>query len=210
MQKEKINFITIAKLPITSLRKLYNWTINWSRSKNAPYALFIISFAESSFFPIPPDVLLIAMTVANIKRWFANAIICLSGSLLGAIFGYLIGWGLYESIGQPIVDFYHAQATMDMIGTKFAENAFLFIFIAAFTPVPYKIVTISAGLFGLSLPVLLLSSLLGRGGRFLLVSGALRLLGKRFADTIEKYFDWFSIAFVLLLVGGFLAVKYLF
>lgn len=196
--------------PSRQLRKLYNWTIHWAGSKNAPYALFIIAFAESSFFPIPPDVLLIPMVVAKLKDWLKNALICTIGSLTGALFGYLIGWGLYEVIGQPIVDFYGLQPQMDIIGQRYAGAAFLTIFTAAFTPIPFKLITISAGLFGIPLPTLLIASALGRGARFFLVAGALRIFGKKIADAIEKYFDIFSLIFTALLIGGFLAVKYLF
>lgn len=196
--------------PSRQLRRLYNWTIRWAGSKNAPYALFIIAFAESSFFPIPPDVLLIPMIVAKLKDWLKNALICTIGSLTGALFGYLIGWGLYEVIGQPIVDFYGLQPQMDIIGQRYAGAAFLTIFTAAFTPIPFKLITISAGLFGIPLPTLLIASALGRSARFFLVAGALRIFGKKIADAIEKYFDIFSLIFTALLIGGFLAVKYLF
>ena len=196
--------------PSKKLRKLYNWTINWAGSKNAPYALFIIAFAESSFFPVPPDVLLIPMVVAKLKDWLKNALICTLGSLTGAILGYVIGWGLYETVGQPIVEFYSLQPQMEAIGQRYAGAAFLTIFTAAFTPIPYKLITISAGLFGIPLPTLLIASALGRGARFFLVASALRIFGKKIADAIEKYFDIFSLVFTALLIGGFLAVKYLF
>ena len=206
----KYNFLSIARLPIKPFRKLYNWTISWSKSKNSSYALFIVAFTESSFFPIPPDVLLIPMIIGAIRRWFINALICLFGSLLGAVLGYYIGWGLYESVGKPIVDFYNLQPKMDFINLKFAQNAFWVIFMAAFTPIPYKVITISAGLFGLPISVLLFASLLGRGGRFFLVAIILRIYGPKIANLIEKYFDYFTIIFGLLLLGGFLIIKYLF
>lgn len=208
MAKESV-FFSIVKWPSRQLRKLYKWTIHWAGSKNAPYALFIIAFAESSFFPIPPDVLLIPMVVSRIKSWLKNALICTLGSLTGAILGYLIGWGLYETIGQPIVDFYNLQSQVDIIGDRYTTAAFLTVFTAAFTPIPFKVITISAGLFKIPISTLLIASALGRGARFFIVAGALRIFGKKIADAIEKYFDIFSLIFTALLIGGFLVVKYL-
>ncbi len=192
------------------LRKMYDWTIQWSRTKNAPYALFGVAFIESSFFPIPPDVLLIAMVVAEKKKWLRYAAICTIGSVCGALFGYLIGWGLYESAGKFIVSTYKLEAIVELIGKKYAENAFFTIFTAAFTPIPYKAITITAGLFKISLTVLIAASVIGRAGRFFLVAGALRLFGERIEKSIEKYFDMLSIIFVALLIVGFLLLKYVF
>ncbi len=202
--------MNILKIPILCLRKLYDWTIRWAKSERAPYALFGVAFIESSFFPIPPDVLLIAMVVAEKKQWFRNAFICTAGSVLGALFGYLIGWSFYAVIGKLIVDTYHLQSVVELVGRKYQENAFMTVFTAAFTPIPYKVITIAAGLFRISLSTLVIASIIGRAGRFFLVAGSLRIFGKKISDSIEKYFDIFSIAFVILLIGGFLAVKYIF
>ena len=204
------NSLSVIKAPLVWFRKMYGWTIHWSKTKNAPYALFGIAFIESSFFPIPPDVLLIAMVVAQRKKWLLNAAICTAGSVLGALFGYFIGRVLFETAGKLIVDSYHLEAVVAMIGRKYQENAFLTIFTAAFTPIPYKAITITAGLFRISLPVLIIASIIGRAGRFFLVAGALRIFGERIQNSIEKYFDIFSIAFVILLAGGFLLLKYAF
>lgn len=190
------------------IRRLYNWTIQWAKTKKAPYALFGIAFIESSFFPIPPDVLLIAMVVADRKKWFRNAFICTLGSVIGALFGYLIGKVFFEIIGKLIVDTYNLQATVELISRKYQENAFMTIFTAAFTPIPYKAITITAGLFNISLLTLIIASVIGRAGRFFLVAGSLRVFGKKISDSIEKYFDLFSIIFAALLVGGFLFLKY--
>ncbi|MFC1501168.1 YqaA family protein [Elusimicrobiota bacterium] len=198
----------LIKLPTAWLKKLYDWTIHWSRTAQAPYALFTIAFAESSFFPIPPDVLLIPMVVANRKKWIFITSICLTGSVLGSLLGYFIGWGLYETIGKPIVEIYNLHHAMQVVGQKFSENAFLTIFTAAFTPIPYKAITISAGLFSISLPALVTASVMGRGARFFIVSGALRIFGEKIEKSIEKYFDILSIAFIALLIGGFILLKY--
>lgn len=199
----------VVKAPSNLMRRMYNWTIHWSKTRKAPYALFAIAFAESSFFPVPPDVLLIPMVVANRSRWFINALICTAGSVTGAVLGYLIGWGLYESVAKPIVNFYNLQGSMALIQQKYAENAFLAVLTAAFTPIPFKVFTIGAGLFKISLLTLVIASTVGRAGRFFLVAGLLRLCGKKIADYIEKYFDIFSLLFMALLIGGFVLVKYL-
>ncbi len=191
------------------LRGLYDWTLHWAQTPAAPYALFLIAFIESSFFPVPPDVLLIAMVVAHRKRWFWYATICTAGSVCGAFLGYAIGWGLYESVGKLIVSTYHLEKMMELVGRKYAENAFLTVFTAAFTPIPYKVITIAAGLFKIPLSVLTVASIIGRAGRFFLVALSLRLFGKKIQDTIERYFDLFSLIFLALLVGGFLILKYL-
>lgn len=191
------------------MRKLYDWTIHWSKSQHAFWALFGIAFAESSFFPVPPDVLLIPMVVGNPKKWWKIAGICTLGSVIGAFFGYFIGWLFYESIGKPIVDFYHFQSQMDYIGTQYAQNAFLTILTAAFTPIPYKVITIAAGLFKISLATLTIASVIGRAGRFFLVAGLLRIFGKKVEKFIEKYFDMLALLFMVLLIGGFLVIKYM-
>lgn len=195
--------------PSRGIRKLYNWTIHWSKTKRANRALFVIALAEASFFPIPPDVLLIPMVIAHRDRWWKTAAICTVGSVIGAMIGYGIGLGFFEVVGKPIVDAYHLQATVDLVGQKYAANAFLTVLTAAFTPIPYKVITIAGGLFKISFPTLVIASILGRAGRFFLVAGLLRAFGKKIEDSIEKYFDLFALLFFVLLLGGFFAFKYL-
>lgn len=199
----------ILKFPAAVMRRLYDWTIAWSRTKSASWALFFIAFTESSFFPIPPDVLVIAITLGNPQRWWKTAAICTLGSVLGSLAGYLIGWTLYEAIGRAIVDFYQLQGTMEIIGTKYAENAFLTVLTAAFTPIPYKVITIGAGLFKISLGTLIIASILGRAGRFFIVAGLLRLYGPAIIKLIEKYFNLLTVIFMLLLIGSYWLIGYL-
>lgn len=205
----KKTILFLIKAPSRALRKIYDWTLSWAKAKKAPYALFAVSFAESSFFPVPPDVLLIAMVASDRKKWARHAAVCAAGSVCGALFGYLIGWVFWETLGRLIVDTYNLQAAVDLIGRKFEENAFIAVFTAAFTPIPYKAITITAGLFRIPLPVFIAASIIGRSGRFFLVAGALRLFGKKIKDSLEKYFDIFSIVFLLLLIFGFLFLRYL-
>ena len=180
------------------LKGLYNWTLDWSKTPNAVWALFGLSFAESSFFPIPPDVLLIAMTVSKPNKWWFYTLITTFGSLAGALFGYFIGYALFESIGRPIVDFYHLNEAVTNIGIKYNENAFLAVFGAAFTPIPFKVITISAGLFKINIVTMFLASVVGRFGRFFMVAGLLRIFGKKVANFIERYFNILSITLFVL------------
>lgn len=191
------------------IRIAYDWTITWAGTKSAPYALFSISFAESSFFPIPPDVLLIPMVVAHRFRWAIIAFICTLGSVLGALLGYLIGWALWESVGKPVVDFYHLNDSMNIVRNKYNENAFWAILTAAFTPIPFKVFTIAGGLFKINIVTMIIAALIGRGARFFIVAGLLRIFGAKISNLIEKYFDIFSLIFMALLIGGFILVKYI-
>ncbi|MFQ3548403.1 MAG: YqaA family protein [Armatimonadota bacterium] len=190
------------------IRKAYIWTIKWAGTKSAPYALFGISFAESSFFPIPPDVLLIPMVVAQRLRWAITAFICTIGSVTGALLGYLIGWALWESVGKPVVDFYHLNESITVVRDKYNQNAFLAILTAAFTPIPFKVFTIAGGLFKINILTMVIAALIGRGARFFLVAGLLRIFGAKISNLIEKYFDIFSLIFMALLIGGFILIKY--
>lgn len=207
---EKISpFIKVMLIPSRGMRKLYDWTLSWAHTKKAKGALFTLSFAESSFFPIPPDVLLIAMTVAHRFQWWIFATIATAGSVIGGIFGYFIGLLFFEAIGQPIIEFYHLQEKFETVGNLYSQNAFIAVFTAAFTPIPYKVFTIAGGVFQIPLQELIIGSFLGRAGRFFAVAGALRVFGRRLSDTIEKYFDIFSLGFMALLIGGFVIIKFL-
>ncbi|MDR2191269.1 MAG: DedA family protein [Endomicrobium sp.] len=196
--------------PFVLMRRLYNWTVGWSDRKSSSYALFAIAFMESSFFPIPPDVLLIPLVAAQPKKWWKKALVCVLGSVCGAFLGYAIGYLFYETAGIAIVNFYDLSEAVKIVGEKYGENAFFTIFAGAFTPIPYKAMTISAGIFKISLFTLFIASVIGRGMRFFMVAGALRIFGVQIKNVIEKYFNILSIIFFVLLVGGFIALKYLF
>ena len=192
------------------LRALYDWTIDWADTPQSMAALFLIAVAESSFFPIPPDVLLIAIVASNARRWIGAAALCSAGSLAGAVLGYWIGWGLMASLGQRIVDVYSAQHAWDQVVTLYnGEWGLWFLAGAAFTPIPYKVATIAAGATHLPLGPFLVVSFVGRAGRFFLVAATLRLFGARIRTTLERNFDLAALAFFVLLVGGFAALKLL-
>lgn len=191
------------------LRKLYNWTLSWANTKYGIIALFAIAFAESSFFPIPPDILLIALCLSLPTRAFWYALICSIGSILGGMFGYIIGFGLYNTIGARIIDALGYQQYFNAVGNLFAENAFLAILGAAFTPIPYKVFTIAAGFWKINLITFISASIIGRSARFFLVAGLIYYFGEKIKSLIDKYFNVLTIMFFALLVLGFVVIKYL-
>ena len=192
------------------IRGLYNWTISWAERPGGTWALFFIAFAESSFFPIPPDVLLLALVFGARKKWAKYALVCTAGSVIGGIFGWWIGWGLSESLAQPMLNFFDSSgAVQAKIQSWYAAYGFWGILIAAITPIPYKVFTIASGLFHYSLPMLIVASTIGRGFRFFVVAGVIRIFGPRIRPHIEKHLEIWSIIFGALLVGGLIAVKFL-
>jgi membrane protein YqaA with SNARE-associated domain len=188
------------------MRRLYDWTLHWAQTPQAVLALFLVAFTESSFFPIPPDALLIAMVVARPRRFLRYATVCTIGSALGGVFGYLIGYAFMETLGWRIIDLYNARALWGDVQAKYQAYGALFLAVAAFTPIPYKVATIASGATHLDLLTFVVISSLGRGARFFLVAALLRLFGEPIRAFIEKYFDLLSLLFVLLLVAGFLAL----
>ncbi len=189
------------------LRRLYDWTISWAEHPAGAWALFAIAFIESSFFPVPPDVLLIALCIGSLTRWAQFALICSAGSVLGGMAGYAIGLFGYELIGRPIVEFYHGQEVMAKIKQWYDQYGFWGNLAAAITPIPYKVFTIASGVFQFSFWEFLLASAIGRPLRFFAVAALLRVFGARIKVMIERYFDLFAIVFTILLIGGFVVLK---
>lgn len=173
-------------------------------------SLFILAFAESSFFPIPPDVLLIAIAVSVPKKSFKAAFWCSVGSVFGGILGYYIGYGLMETVGNSIVEFYNGQEAWATFITKYEEYGTWFLAAAAFSPIPYKISTIASGAAEMNMLTFIIISSLGRAARFFLVGGLIFYIGPKVKVYIDKYFDKLSLAFIVLLIGGFVAIKYIF
>lgn len=191
------------------LRRLYDWVMALAAGRQAPYALAAISFAESSFFPIPPDVMLIPMVVAQRAKAWLFASIATAASVLGGLFGYLIGAVLFEAVARPIIEFYHYGDSFETLQVWFAQGGLLLVFVAGFTPIPYKVFTIASGVVGLNLPIFIVGSILSRGGRFFLVAGLLYLYGEPIRAFIEKRLGLMTVIFTVLLVGGFLALRFL-
>jgi membrane protein YqaA with SNARE-associated domain len=162
---------------------------------------------ESSFFPIPPDILLIAMVVASPVGWFRFAFVCSVGSVLGGMFGYLIGYQFMDLIGNRIVAFYHFQEKWDKIGLLYDKYNAWAVAAAGFTPLPYKVFTLSAGAFKINFPIFVLASAISRSARFFLVAALMYKFGPPFKILIEKYFNIFTIVFMILLVLGFFILK---
>lgn len=191
------------------IRGLYDWTMRWADSPQSMTALFLIAVAESSVFPIPPDVLLIAMVAANPHHWLRAGALCTIGSVIGAVIGYYIGSAFMVAVGQPIVDFYQAQGAWDKVVELYRGTwGVWFLAAAAFTPIPYKVATIAAGATGMAFWPFVVVSILGRGARFFLVSAILRVFGARVRATIERHFDLAALLFLVLLLGGFLVLRY--
>ncbi|RMF70258.1 MAG: DedA family protein [Calditrichaeota bacterium] len=192
----------------SSVRRLYDWVLSWAESRYSTAALFLLAFAESSFFPIPPDVLLIALAISAPTRAFRFALICTVGSLTGGIVGYGIGLFGYESVGRPIIEMYHGQNLMYSIKVKYDTYGFWGVLVAAITPIPYKVFTISSGFFRFNFPEFLAASLVGRTFRFFLVASLIWKFGAPIKGFIDKYFNILVTAFVILLIGGFLIIKF--
>ena len=189
------------------IRKLYDWVLQWASTPYALPVLFIVSFVESSFFPIPPDILLIAMVVAAPAGWFRFALVCSIGSVLGGVFGYLIGYQFMEIIGNRIVEFYHFQEKWDKIGLLYDKYNAWAVAAAGFSPLPYKVFTLAAGAFEINFLTFVLASAASRAARFFLVAALIYKFGPPFKILIEKYFNTFTIIFMILLVLGFFILK---
>ena len=187
------------------------WVESWAETPHALFALFVLAFIESSFFPIPPDVLLIVLLVMNNKtKWWKYALICSFGSVLGGLFGYFIGYGFYEAVGKKIVEFYNLGGLMAEMGAKYEQYSFWVVFTAAFTPIPYKAITVSAGFFKINLFGFIIASAVGRAARFFILAYFLKLFGPQVKRAIYKYFNILSVIFIILLIGGFMALKFIF
>lgn len=191
------------------LRRLYEWVLSLGNKKYSSAALFALAFAESSFFPIPPDVLQIALSVSKPKKSFFYALISSIGSVLGGIFGYFIGLFLFDSIGVFIVNTLGYQAQFQAVGKFYNSYAFLAILTAAFTPIPYKVFTIAAGFWKIGLLPLIAASAIGRSARFFLVALLIYFFGPKIKGFIDKYFNMLTIIFLILLIGGFILIKYI-
>ena len=192
------------------VRRLYDWVLSWAETRYGTPALFVLAFTESSFFPIPPDVLQIALSAGKPKRAFWYATVSLVGSVLGALLGFLIGYVFWETTKNFFFNYVpgFSRELFETVSGHYADNAFLAIFTAAFTPIPYKIFTIAAGVCQISLLTLIIASLIGRGGRFYLVAAVMFFFGPTVKHWIEKYFDILSIIFTVLLIGGFVLIKF--
>ncbi|MEW7009190.1 YqaA family protein [Lentilitoribacter sp. EG35] len=192
------------------IRRLYDWTMSLAATRHAEKGLASVSFLESSVFPIPPDVLLIPMVIANRDKWVRIALICTLFSVLGAFLGYFIGAFLYETIGKAVLEFYGKADSFDKISQWYNTHGGWGVLFAAVTPFPYKVLTIFSGATGLNLITFVVVSIIGRAARFFLVAYLLRKFGEPIRLFIEKYLGLLFALFLILLIGGFYAVRYVF
>lgn len=194
-------------------KRLYDWMLSWGDSRWGAWALFGFAFAESSFFPIPPDVLLIALCLGAVKRSFRFAAICLAGSIAGAMAGYGIGFFLWQDMAgnyTALADFFFSHVfsheAFDQVGDLYDRYNFWIVFTAGFTPLPYKLFTITGGLFRIDFTMFLIASCISRGLRFFVIGWLIWKFGSPIKSFIDKYFNLLAIGFTVLLIGSFLLV----
>jgi membrane protein YqaA with SNARE-associated domain len=192
------------------LRRLYDWVLHWAETPYGTWALFFLALAESSFFPIPPDVLLIALAISIPAKSFRYALVCTVGSLIGGVIGYLIGYQFMEIVGIQILEFYGLMAKFNAVGDLYNKYNALAVGIAGFTPIPYKVFTISAGAFGINFPIFLAASAVSRAARFFIVGWLIYKYGPGIRAFIDRYFNILAVVSVILLVGGFIVIRYIF
>lgn len=188
------------------LRRLYNWVLSWAETPYGAPALFFLALAESSFFPIPPDVLLLALALSAPAGAFRFALLASLGSVIGGVCGYGIGMGFWETLGGYFFQYVPGFTEEGFLRVQelFARYDFWVVFTAGFTPIPYKVITIGAGVFDINFPVFVLASVLSRSLRFYLLAIMIFLYGAIIRAFIEKYFNYLTLAFMVMLVGGFL------
>ena len=195
---------------ISWIRQIYDRSLLWVQSPSGVWALFLIAVAESSFFPIPPDVFLMVLCLAVPVKSFRYAAICAAGSVLGGMIGYGLGMGFMDTIGVKILQWYGLQDKYEVVQNLYQKYDALAVGAAGFTPLPYKLFTITAGAFKINFATFALVSLLSRSARFFLVAAFIYKFGAPVRHFIERYFNLLTIVFFILLIGGFLVVKLFF
>ncbi|HSW31697.1 MAG TPA: YqaA family protein [Longimicrobiales bacterium] len=193
------------------IRRLYDWVLHWAETPHGPAALFVLAFAESSFFPIPPDPLLIALCLGAPRRALRFAAICTAGSVLGGMAGYAIGAGAWHLVDQWFFTYVPGVTpdAFEKVRGLYDRYDFWAVFIAGLTPIPYKVFTLSGGVFGINFATFVVASVLSRALRFFAVAGLIHKFGPPIARFIDRYFDLLAVAFVVLLVGGFVVIEFL-
>lgn len=190
------------------LHKTYEWMMRSASHRSAPRALAVVSFAESSFFPIPPDVMLVPMILAQRSKAWTYATIATVASVVGGIAGYAIGYFIFEYIGEPILNFYGYGAKFEQAKAMFNDWGVWILIAKGWTPFPYKILTISAGAFHMPIAAFIVASIVARAMRFYLVAALLYWFGPPIRDFIERRLSLVTTAFLVLLVGGFVAARF--
>ena len=191
------------------LRKLYDWTIEKSKSPKAVWFLSLVSFTESSIFPIPPDIILIPMIIAKRINAFFYALVCTISSVIGGVIGYCIGFFFFNSLGILIINYYGLQNQFNNFEQYYQLFGIWLVLGAGFTPFPFKFITISSGFFGFNIFIFILASLIARGLRFYILAFLLKIYGQTIEKLIDKYFNLLAILFFILLIGFILIIKFL-
>lgn len=191
------------------IRKMYDWVLRLAEDPRALWWLGMVSFAESSFFPIPPDAMLVPMVVSQPHRAMLIATVATVTSVLGGLLGYAIGYFLFESAGKWVLDLYGLQGGFKQFQTQFQEWGLWIILIKGLTPIPYKLVTIASGAASFNLGVFIIASIITRGARFYLEALLLQRYGQPVREFIEKRLEMVTMVALVLIIGGFLAVRYI-
>lgn len=195
--------------PMYQIRRVYEWTLHWAEHKRSVYALSVIAFTESIFFPIPADVLLLVMSTARPKRALFYGFVCSVASVMGAVLGYILGYYAWQAVEAFFFTYVFSEAIFQKVGLLYEQNAFWSVFTAAFTPIPFKVFTVAAGAFEITFLPFFLAAAVGRPLRFMMVSVLFYFFGASIKDLIERYFNLVTIVFTVLLVGGFFAIKWM-
>ncbi|MFC1524550.1 YqaA family protein [Thermodesulfobacteriota bacterium] len=191
------------------IRRFYDWTMNWIQTPYGVWIMFWFAVAESSFFPIPPDVFLMALCIATPKKSFRYAAVCTAGSVIGGAIGYGLGFGFMDIVGNRILEWYGLMDKYDLVQDYYMKYDAWAVGAAGFTPLPYKLFTITAGAFRINFATFMLVSLLARAGRFFLVSAFIYRYGAPVRTFIEKYFNLLTVVFLVLLILGYMTVKWI-
>ena len=191
------------------LRSLYNWTMELAKNPKAIWLLGCVSFIEAIFFPIPPDVLLIPMILANISKAWLYALVATIASVAGGVLGYLLGFIAYEQIAEPLLIALGKEAAMNLFANSINQNGFVIVLTAGVSPIPFKVVSIMSGFTKMQLSLFILSALLGRAIRFFIVATLLKYYGEKINFFIEKYLGWLLLFFIILLVTGTIGLDFL-
>jgi len=189
--------------PVSWLRRIYHWTLSLAEHPQANWALFLVALVESSVFPIPPDVLLLVMAMGRPAGAFRYAAMATVGSTIGAALGYLIGMFLLATLAMPILEFYHAVGTFNHVQALFQQYGIWVVAVAGFSPIPFKVITIASGAFGVTFFPFMVAALLSRGSRFFLEAALMYWGGERLRNWVERYFEWLTVAVSVAVIGGF-------
>ncbi|MGB0678819.1 MAG: YqaA family protein [Polyangiales bacterium] len=221
MEKLRAEPLPWYRRPLAWVRRLYDWTLSWAYTRYGLLALAVLAFVEASFFPVPPDVLLLALCVSRRERAYLYAAVCTAASVAGGLFGWWLGNGAWRLLGVAAACpemaggaffFEHIPgftcARFAQVRDLYANNAWMALFGAAFTPIPYKVFTLAAGVAQVPLMTLVSASVVGRGARFFIVAGLLHAFGAPVRRFIEKRFELLALAFTALLIAGFVLLKY--